>query len=108
MQKSKSVSELIQHSSKALSVLRQRLDERGRLLLRVRAILPARFVEYVLSAGYQDGVLTLGTESAAWASRLRYVAPQLIVKFQADYGVSVEKVRVRVIQSSSSGPSPEG
>jgi len=100
MQKSKSVSELIQHSSKTLSQLRKRLDERGKLLLQVRAALPPRLVEYALSAGLQDGVLTLGTDSAAWASRLRYVAPELIDKFRLDYGVKVERVRVRVVHSS--------
>ena len=51
MQKAKSVSELISGTSKALRDLRTRLDARSELLLKVRASLPARLIDHVVSAG---------------------------------------------------------
>lgn len=97
MQKTRSVSELIHHNSKALAQLRERLDERAQLLLQVRAALPTPLVACVLSAGLDKGVLTLGTASAAWASRLRYVSSQVIDKFAKDYDVKIARVRVKVV-----------
>lgn len=101
MQKTKSVSELIGGTSKALLHLRERLDERARLLLQVRATLPPQLVAFALSAGLKDGVLTIGTGSAAWASRLRYVTPQTIAQLNADYQLSIEKVKIRVVRAAS-------
>ncbi len=101
MQKTKSLSELIGGTSKALSQLREKLDERSRLLLQVRAAMPPPMVAFVLSAGLKDHVLTIGTGSAAWASRLRYVTPQLLQRLNDDYQMGIEKVRVRVVRSAS-------
>jgi hypothetical protein len=97
MQKSKSLSELIGGSSKALRDLRERLDERSELLLRVRSCLPPRLIDHVISAGLQDGCLTLGTQSAAWSSRLRYVKNDLQTQLHRDHGLAITSVRIRVM-----------
>lgn len=98
MQKSKSLSELIGSSSKVLSELRKRLDERSQLLLQVRATLPAPLVGFVISAGLVDGQLTLGTGSATWASRLRYVMPKVLPVLLAEHGLKIDKVKIRVVR----------
>lgn len=104
MKKTKSVSELITHTSKTLSILRQQLDERELLLSRVRAVLPARLVDEVVSAGMTERVLTLGTTRASWASRLRYVAPEIARKLGEEHGLRIERIRIRVIRPPGASP----
>lgn len=95
MKKAKCVSELITHNSKTLSILRQRLDERERLLTRVRAATPARLAQQVVSAGLEEGVLTLGATSPSWASRLRYVVPEISAGLGEE--LRIKRIRIRVI-----------
>ena len=97
MQKTKSVSELIGGSSKALRELRLRLDERSQLLLQVRSVLAPSLVSHVESAGLERGRLTLGTASAAWASRLRYVTSELRERLNADYQLTIDSVKIKIV-----------
>lgn len=97
MQKTRSVSELIGGSSKALRELRLRLDERSELLLKVRSTLPTRLVNCVESAGLERGRLTLGTASAVWASRLRYVTTEMRERLNADYRLNVDSVKIKIV-----------
>ena len=97
MQKTKSVSELLRGSSKALRELRLKVDERSQLLLQVRSILPPALVSHVESAGIERGRLTLGTLSAAWASRLRYVTSDLRKRLNADYDLAIDSVKIKIV-----------
>lgn len=97
MQKTKSLSELIGASSKALRELRLRLDERSQLLLQVRSVLAPALVSHVESVGLERGRLTLGTPSAAWASRLRYVTTELRERLNADYALAIESVKIKIV-----------
>jgi hypothetical protein len=97
MQKTKSVSELLGGSSKALRELRLRLDERSQLLLQVRSALAPALVNHVDSAGLERGRLTLGTPSAAWASRLRYVTSDLRERLNADYQLAIDSVKIKIV-----------
>jgi len=97
MQKPKSVSELISGTSKALRDLRTRLDARSELLLKVRSSLPARLIDHVVSAGLENGCLTVGTISAAWASRLRYVKSELQAQLNEVHALNVTAVKIKVV-----------
>lgn len=45
--------------------------------------------------GYQDGVLTVRTDSTAWATQLRYLAPRLVAQLNAEIGQgTVTAIRV--------------
>lgn len=48
---------------------------------------------------FNGGVLTVRTDSAAWATELRMLAPQLLAKLNAELGTS---------RKASGGPDPEG
>ena len=100
MQKTKSVSELIGGTSKVLRDLRSRLDARAELLLRVRSTLPDRLIDHVVSAGLEADCLTLGTPSAAWASRLRYVKDEVLARLEREYGLKATRLKIRIISTS--------
>jgi len=61
--------------------LRSEAAERRGLRERVRAALPAHEAAHVVSAGFDDeGRLSIGMDSAAWAARLRYSTTELLGK----------------------------
>ncbi len=72
MQNSKSLSELLARGGKRLSLLKDRAAQRSEIVEQVRAALPARLAQSVVSAGLEEGRLTIGVVGAVWASRLRY------------------------------------
>jgi hypothetical protein len=97
MQNSKSVSELLERGGKRLSLLKTRMAERSAVLDQVREALPARLAQAVVSAGIEQGRLTIGVDGAHWASRLRYFTETLRKRVAASARVEVQVVRIRVV-----------
>lgn len=63
----------------------------------VRAALPARLALAVVSAGIDQGRLTIGVVGAVWASRIRYFTDGLRKKVRGGTGIEVLGVRIRVV-----------
>jgi hypothetical protein len=97
MQKSKSVSELLAGSSKKLASLKRKSQERAVVLEQVCAVLPAKLAQAVVSAGIDQGRLTIGVTGAVWATRLRYLADDLQARVGESLGMEILRVRVRVV-----------
>jgi hypothetical protein len=97
MQNTKRLSELLTQQGKRLGSLRQRSAERATVLAQVQAALSPKLAESVVTAGIEDGLLTLGVGSAAWASRLRYCADALRKKITQTSGEELKRVRIRVL-----------
>lgn len=62
----------------------------------VRAALPVRLAQAVVSAGLDQGRLTIGVAGSHWASRIRYLTDGLR-KDVGTAGTPVLSVRVRVV-----------
>lgn len=67
----------------------------------VRAALPARLAQAVVSAGIDEGRLTIGVAGAVWASRLRYLTESVRKQVASSMGISVLSVKIRVSQLPS-------
>ena len=80
----KSVRHLLQDKP-TLKRLERELKAQQALLHDVRQCLPADVATHCLAAQKRDEVLVLHTDSPAWATRLRYVAPQLISVLRPEY-----------------------
>jgi hypothetical protein len=95
-QNARAVRELLASGAGKLEELKRRLATRSTVLDCVQTALPAQLAAELISAGLEDGRLTLGASSAAWASRLRYVIEPLkpILAAALDAEISVLKVRV--------------
>jgi hypothetical protein len=63
----------------------------------VRAALPARLAQAVVSAGLDGGRLTIGVDGSQWASRIRYVTDALREQMGIAAGTPVLSVRIRVV-----------
>src|ERR1700679_4016226 len=97
MQNSKSLSELLARGGKRLLLLKDRAAQRSKIVEQVRAALPARLAESVVSAGLEEGRLTIGVVGAVWASRLRYLTESIRKQVGNSMGIAVLTVKVRVV-----------
>jgi hypothetical protein len=97
MQKPKSLSELLARGGKRLSLLNLRSAERSQVLAQVRAALPPRLAEAVVSAGLEQGRLTIGVVGAQWASRLRYSTDIIRKRLVGSPGADIQSIRIRVV-----------
>jgi hypothetical protein len=97
VQKPKSLSELLARGGKRLSLLNVRSSERSLVLAQVRAALPSRLGEAVVSAGLEQGRLTIGVVGAQWASRLRYSTEIIRKRLAGSSGADIQSIRIRVV-----------
>ena len=97
MQNSKSLSELLARGGKRLSLLKDQSAQRSKIVEQVRAALPARLAQSVVSAGLDGGLLTIGVVGAVWASRLRYSSDAIRKHVAKSSGKEVLTVRIRVV-----------
>ena len=97
MQNSKSLSELLARGGKRLSLLKDKAAERSQIVEQVRAALPARLAQSVVSAGLDGGRLTVGVVGAVWASRLRYSTDAILKRVAKSLGKEILTVRIRVV-----------
>lgn len=99
MANSKSINELLNGGGKRLSSLAARIAARSTTLEHVCAALPAELAQAVVSAGLEEGTLTIAVASAAWAARLRYSADSLRSPVGDALGAQIDGVRIKVIPS---------
>jgi hypothetical protein len=67
----------------------------------VRAALPARLAQAVVSAGVEQGRLTIGVVGAVWASRLRYLTESVRKRVAEATGMAIVSVKIRVVPPPS-------
>jgi hypothetical protein len=100
MEKIKRISELL-NSGGRLVGLGARSRQRSKVLDEVRAALPARLAQAVVSAGVEKGRLTIGVVGSVWASRIRYFGEPTRVRVGGVLGIELLDVRVRVVPSTT-------
>lgn len=92
----KTVQELLAARGSRLRVLKTQTDERASALVHVRAALPGKLADTVVSAGLDGGRLTVSVTSAPWATRLRYAACSLKARVGQSMNADIQTVRIRV------------
>jgi len=97
MQNPRHVSELLQGRGKKLRDLAERLQQRATVLEAVRRSLPEKLALRIVSAGVENGRLTVGVSGAVWASRLRYVTAALRKNLAASLSIEIVSVRIRIV-----------
>jgi hypothetical protein len=104
MKKSININELL--GSGRLKGLQARSRDRRDVLAHVRAALPPELEQNVLSAGVEEGRLTVGVSAGAWASRLRYRAQALRERVADSLGREIHSVRIKVVQIAQHPDAP--
>jgi hypothetical protein len=97
MQNPRSLSDLLSRPGNKLTALKARSTQRALVVEQVRAVLPPRLAPAVVSAGIDQGRLTIGVVGAVWASRLRYLTESVRKRVAASTGTAIVSVRIRVV-----------
>lgn len=90
-------------SNPAYQRLKLALDQHAKLLSAVREQIPAELANACYHAQIRNRVLLLHLETAAWASRLRYLAPKLLSALRREYP-GLKSIQVRVRPSGTGRP----
>lgn len=86
--------------------LRQALSAHAALEQRLLARLPAPLRGHCRLGRIRNNTLILIVDSAAWATRLRFLTPQLVKQFAADDSVTVDRLEVRIRPQNQPAASP--
>jgi hypothetical protein len=76
--------------------LREGTLEANRTLAGLKGQLPPELAQEVWGAVMRDGTLIVLVRSAAWGTRLRYLAPRFKDALAAELGSAIERVVVKV------------
>jgi hypothetical protein len=79
-----------------LSRLVLRAQQASELDARVRTLLPDDLGRHVTGAVLHDDTVVILVDSAAWASRIRFHAPELVQSLSPRYDGVVARIRVKV------------
>ena len=69
----------------------------------VRAVVPERLARAVISAGIEQGRLTIGVAGAVWASRLRYLTESVRKRVGSSMKIAIVSVKIRVVPPAAQG-----
>lgn len=90
-----------------LASLLARAREGQRYAAEVRSRLPAPAADHVVGAAFEGRTLTVLADSPAWASRLRYLVPDLLRRWPAAGGLPAPaalQVRIAAVPSPRADP----
>jgi hypothetical protein len=96
MKKPTAVSDLLEQGQGMLQALRTGAIAADRTLAVVKRTLPPELAQAVWSASLRQATLTAFVPTAAWGTRLRYVAPKLMADIARELGAPVEEIKVKV------------
>jgi len=94
--KTTAVSDLLAKAPGALARLREGTQQAERTLAALGRLLPPELAREAWGASLKDGTLTVLVRSAAWGTRLRYLAPGFMGALAAELGAPVERLKVKV------------
>jgi hypothetical protein len=106
MKKPTAVSDLLAQGNGLLKKLRAGTAEADRILAGLRGVLPPELAREVWSASLKGTTLTALVHTAAWGTRLRYVASKLAAPLSSALGTPVEEIKVKVRASPRRGQTP--
>lgn len=106
MKKPTAVSHLLEQGEGMLKKLRAGTAEAERSLAALRGALPPEIAQEIWSASLRGTTLTAFVQTAAWGTRLRYVAPKLTGLVAAALGAPVQEIKVKVRASPRRGQTP--
>jgi hypothetical protein len=92
--------------NRTLAVFHGRLDQQQLLLRRIRAELPQSLAIHVLYCVVNEKKLLLYTDSAAWASQLRFLKQNVLQAACDAQGHPFEKLQIRIL-ADQTGKSPQ-
>lgn len=99
---SKSVYDFVTHSP--LSSLLEQLESMRILKEEVQKVLPPELREHCMLANYKNNYITISASTAVWATRLKYIAPELLKALKQKPGLSqLEGIVIKTLKLTHEG-----
>jgi len=78
MAKTRSVGHLLNNANTGLAKVVNRAKELRKLTTQLKSMVDAPLSEHIYVANIRDTTLIIGTDSAAWHTRVKYLAPMIL------------------------------
>lgn len=105
MPRTPSVGYLLNHGGSGLAQVIQRTRELTRLTRQLRAIVDEPLCDHIYVANVRDTTLVVGTDSAVWLTRVKYLAPMIVEQIQHVPGMEqIRDIKFRVQPFSAQNP----
>ena len=91
-------------AGRGLTDLLARAREAETLEGQVRSLLPPELAAHVTGAALREDTVVVLVDSAAWATRLRFLAPELVARLAPRHDGAVTTLRVRIAPPPAPDP----
>jgi len=103
MTKSVSIGQVLSNSSGGFAQVLERAKQLRKLTSQLRNMVDAPLNQHIHVANIRDNILIIGTDSAVWHTRIKYLAPTILEQMKQHKGLEkLQTVEFRV-QPSSTG-----
>lgn len=92
----RNLSDLLSDPGSALGRLVAGAAKRKSLIMQVKSCLEPALSEHLIGVNVKDDTLVLLSDSAVWATRLRYAGPELCKQLSEKFELTLQKVHVKV------------
>lgn len=89
------------HKDSALDRLRIGARQLEALTRRVRAVIPADAGSHVVGCAPRPGTVVVFVDTAAWATRLRYLQYEVLAACRQELGERIQRVQFKVLPAES-------
>jgi len=97
MAKSVSIGQVLNSSGGGLAQVLERAKQLRKLTTLLQEIVDAPLNEHIHVANIRDNILVIGTDSAVWHTRIKYLAPNILEQMKQIKGLeSLQKIEFRV------------
>ncbi len=103
MSKTVSINQVLNNSTGGFAQVLERAKQLRKLTNQLRNLVDAPMNQHIHVANVRDNILVIGTDSAVWHTRIKYLAPMILEQMKQLKGLeSLKTVEFRV-QPSSTG-----
>lgn len=89
------------YNNRAMANIRSKIESNQRLLTLIRSDLPANLAPYIVGCTLKNDRLFIYTESATWATKLRFHANNILQNFNRSQQLAISRVVVRITTSET-------
>ena len=100
----RNIADLLSDPGSALGRLVAGAAKRKSLIMQVKSCIDPELSEHLIGVNVKDDTLILLSDSAAWATRLRYAGPALCKQLSEQFELTLHKVHVKVRAPDQTGP----
>jgi len=97
MKNSSSISDLLNNPKGDFGQILQRVKELRNLTRELHSIVDSPLNQHIFVSNIRDDTLIIGTESAVWHTRIKYLAPMILEHMRSKEGLSnLQRIEFRV------------